>query len=241
MPATSYYLAGDSYPADADVERAFCARLRSALRRLISQRDWQGPDPLPRDPIARVDRLATAIGDARDVVLVGRSSGARVATLLASRRQLRAVICLGYPFHPPDLVLQPERFAHLAELAVPTLIFQGMLDTYGGPEITERYRLSAAIRLHLLPGVAHGFTLADAGWDRLAAIARDFIAAPSHPPAPAAETFDEADYLRRFPDVARAVACGLIASGHAHYLASGRREGRRYRLHPLEGVFAAEA
>ena len=57
----------------------------------------------------------------------------------------------------------------------------------------------------------------------------------SHPPSLPQETvsdeagFDEAWYLRRYPDIARAVANGGCASGLAHYRAHGRGEGRRTR------------
>jgi hypothetical protein len=39
--------------------------------------------------------------------------------------------------------------------------------------------------------------------------------------------FDEADYLRRYPEVAKAVAEGKYASGEAHYQAHGAQEGRK--------------
>lgn len=51
---------------------------------------------------------------------------------------------------------------------------------------------------------------------------------PEYPgPADDEAAFDEAWYLERYPDIARAVARGAIASGLAHYRAHGRREGRR--------------
>jgi hypothetical protein len=40
------------------------------------------------------------------------------------------------------------------------------------------------------------------------------------------EVFDEATYLRRYPDIAAAVLKGGLASGRAHYEAHGRTEGR---------------
>ncbi len=47
----------------------------------------------------------------------------------------------------------------------------------------------------------------------------------THEAAPA-DAFDEAWYLASYPDVAEAVAQGGFASGRAHYLGYGRREGR---------------
>ena len=45
-------------------------------------------------------------------------------------------------------------------------------------------------------------------------------------PAELPMEFDEAWYLRAYPDVARAVAAGVYASAHAHYLHRGVEEGR---------------
>jgi GT2 family glycosyltransferase len=40
------------------------------------------------------------------------------------------------------------------------------------------------------------------------------------------ETFDEAGYLRAYPDVAEALSNGLIKSGYIHFISNGLREGR---------------
>jgi hypothetical protein len=42
--------------------------------------------------------------------------------------------------------------------------------------------------------------------------------------------FNEREYLRCNPDVARAVAQGRMQSGFMHYQGYGRREGRRPQL-----------
>jgi len=235
---TAYYVAGDSYPADQAVEATVCACLRAALPRILTQREWQGGAPLDRDPAARRDRLADAIGDADDAVLIGRSSGGRVAAMLAAARRVHAVVCMAYPFQAPNKIIEPDRVSVLAGLTVPTLILQGTLDEYGGPEVTERYALSPAVQLRLLPGIGHDFNLSPRGWDRVVAIVLGFIAATTRPPAPTIEDFDEAEYLRRYPDVAAAVTDGRIMSGHDHYLRAGRAEGRRYRLRPLDGLYS---
>ena len=55
------------------------------------------------------------------------------------------LVCLGYPFHPPD---KPSnlRTAHLEELHCPTLIVQGERDPFGSRAEVESYRLSPAIQ-----------------------------------------------------------------------------------------------
>jgi pimeloyl-ACP methyl ester carboxylesterase len=228
VPADIYYLAGDSYPNGEDVEAALCARLPMLHR----QPDWLGADVGQLDVETRIERAASRLASCRDAVLIGRSSGARVATGIAGRHPVRAVVCLAYPFQNPDHVLQYERFGHLAHLETPTLLVQGCDDEYGGAEITERYGLSAAIQVRLVRGVRHDIRLSPAGWDRLSEMILAFLSDP--PAVPDVEDFDEADYLRRYPDVAEAVREGRVASGKAHFMAQGRAEGRRYRLVPLD-------
>ncbi len=113
--------------------------------------------------------------------------GGRVASLVADELhaagRIAGLVCLGYPFHPPN---KPEqlRTAHLERLACPALIVQGERDPFGGRAEVEGYALSAAIRFHwasdgdhdLGPRGGSGFTrkgnLAAAA-DAIAAFARD--------------------------------------------------------------------
>ena len=73
-------------------------------------------------------------GRARPLVIGGKSMGGRVASLVADEAcaagQIVGLVCLGYPFHPPN---QPAklRTAHLEGLACPTLIVQGERDPFG--------------------------------------------------------------------------------------------------------------
>ena len=87
----------------------------------------------------------------------GKSMGGRMATMLAAQRGLGdAVVCLGYPFHPPG---KPERLRieHLRTLTTPTLIVQGTRDPFGGPDEVAGYDLSSSIQLHWLEDGDHGF------------------------------------------------------------------------------------
>jgi predicted alpha/beta-hydrolase family hydrolase len=69
-----------------------------------------------------------------------------IASLVALERPVAALVCLGYPFHPPG---RPEqtRVEHLRDIQVPTLICQGTRDPFGLPEEVAGYGLSPAIRL----------------------------------------------------------------------------------------------
>ncbi len=76
----------------------------------------------------------------------GKSLGGRMASLIADEIGVRALVCLGYPFHPPG---RPEtlRTAHLETLETPCLILQGERDPLGARDEVAGYSLSPAIRL----------------------------------------------------------------------------------------------
>ncbi len=230
LTGRAFYVPGDGYPADRGVQDQICARLRAHMPRLQTQDEWLGAGIATRDLEGRMGRLVRCIDGDPEAILIGRSSGARLATLVAARRRVRAVLCIASPFRAPGLALEAGRFAHLAELTVPTLILQGMVDPYGGADLTENYRLSPAVHVRLIPGLDHDFRVPDGAWDAIAAAMLGFIGRAVQPEAPERAVFDEVDYLRRNGDVANAVGAGGFASGHAHFLLHGRAEGRPYRL-----------
>ena len=80
-----------------------------------------------------------------DIVIGGKSLGGRMATMVADEVRPLAVVCFGYPFHPPG---RPDkvRTEHLREMRTPTLIVQGTRDPFGTPEDVKDYQLSPAIR-----------------------------------------------------------------------------------------------
>lgn len=86
----------------------------------------------------------------------GKSMGGRMASLLADELGADALVCLGYPFHPPG---RPDklRTEHLAQLVTPTLIVQGERDPFGGREEVAGYALSPGIQLHWLMAADHDF------------------------------------------------------------------------------------
>lgn len=175
MPEIQFLLGG-SYPADQHIEDALCDRLpwmaqryqpflaRHTAGRKIDRMD-EGLDCLTRE-----------FGPGRAVVLIGRSSGARLATLFAARHpdRVAAVVAIGYPFRHPDHGPEPDRVAHLANLACPTLILQGSRDEYGGLGVGQLYPLSPAIALQFTEAT-HAMRLTPAQWDGLAARIARFL------------------------------------------------------------------
>lgn len=116
-----------------------------------------GPD---RQPVLEecwremVSRCAVEPGR---LVLAGKSMGGRIATHIADDISPRAVVCFGYPFHPPG---KPEtlRTAHLETLKTPTLILQGTRDTFGKPDEVGSYTLSPAVRVVWLEDGDHSLS-----------------------------------------------------------------------------------
>ena len=142
---------------------------------MASRRTSTGRRPPPRadklmpEYIAAVDAL-----DAKGPLIIGgKSMGGRVASMVADQlnasRRIAGLLCLGYPFHPPD---KPEqlRTAHLAELETPALIIQGTRDPFGTREEVSSYALSKSIEILWLEDGDHdlkprksisGFSAAD--------------------------------------------------------------------------------
>jgi predicted alpha/beta-hydrolase family hydrolase len=111
--------------------------------------------------------------DLRKLAIGGKSMGGRMATMIADELKVRAVVCFGYPFHPPG---QPQklRTAHLATLHTPTLILQGERDAFGKPDEVSSYRLSRAIRVEWFAGGDHSLK-PKANVERAAAMAAEFV------------------------------------------------------------------
>jgi uncharacterized protein len=99
----------------------------------------------------------------------GKSMGGRVASLIADELHaadaIAGVVCLGYPFHPPNTPAN-LRTAHLEHLKCPALILQGERDPFGTQAEVSGLALSSHIAVHWIgdgdhdlgPRGASGFT-----------------------------------------------------------------------------------
>ena len=85
------------------------------------------------------------------LLIGGKSMGGRVASFLADElhaaRRIAGLVCLGYPFHPPNKP-QQLRTAHLEALACPALFVQGDARSVRWPRRGGRLR---AVLRHRLP------------------------------------------------------------------------------------------
>jgi uncharacterized protein len=129
------------------------ATLRFEFAYMAARRDGG-----PRKPPPKAERLigeyraaVAGVHEGAPLLIGGKSMGGRVASMVADELHADAAIaglvCLGYPFHPPN---KPERLrtAHLETLACPTLIVQGERDPFGPREEVEAMQLSPVIRYH---------------------------------------------------------------------------------------------
>jgi predicted alpha/beta-hydrolase family hydrolase len=176
-----FFLDGDSFAGRSGIEAALRRRLEPHARRWIGQNDLialAGAAGFDRDQERRLATLEHAMREAAGerTLLIGRSSGARVATRLAMLRPVTAVVCLGYPFRKPNRPPEPERFAHLATIATPTLILQGEADPYGGRNVAEDYRLSPLVTVEFV-ATDHQFGATGPQWNGMAQRILAFCAA----------------------------------------------------------------
>lgn len=232
MLGPAYYLAGSSFPAKQHTEDALSGRLRPAFGQWTGQQDIldrTGSATFNPAVAARVELLRKIVRPAERAILIGRSTGARTATVFANDHGAAAVVCLGYPFRDPNHVLEPGRFTHLATLAVPTLIIQGVDDAHGGLEITEDYVFSPFVTVRFVRDCDHDFELGPDEWDTIGDMILGFCDRAHRGLPQAPSVFDEAHYLRNNVDVADAVLAGIFGSGEEHYFKHGRDEGRSFR------------
>lgn len=150
----------------ARFEFAYMAARRQGMRKPPPKANILNPEYL--------DAVARLRAEIQGSLLVGgKSMGGRVASMVADDLYAKGVIdglvCLGYPFHPPE---KPHemRTAHLAGLKTPALICQGTRDPFGTREEVSGYPLSDAIELLWLEDADHdlkprrrisGFSAAD--------------------------------------------------------------------------------
>lgn len=108
------------------------------------------------------------------VVILSRSSGGRVSSLIADQLGIKQIICIGYPFKHPNYHDEPERYEHLAHLQTPMLIIQGVNDEYGGLEIQNNYRLSDKIQVVFF-NTNHNFDIDRAAVDELVDLIESYM------------------------------------------------------------------
>lgn len=113
---------------------------------------------------AVIDAARKHLNNAREELFIGgKSMGGRAATHVAAEApalDLRGIVLLGYPLHPPG---RPDqmRDAHLPTVKRPMLFVQGTRDTFGTPDELKPVlaKLSPTPALHVVQGGDHSFKI----------------------------------------------------------------------------------
>jgi len=107
------------------------------------------------------------LGDGNEIIIISRSSGARISSMIADDLKVKHIICLGYPFKNPEKGIEAERYLHLKNLKTPMLIIQGTSDEYGSYEdVLREYSFSPAIELFPVEA-NHEFKINTNEWHRI--------------------------------------------------------------------------
>lgn len=102
-------------------------------------------------------KVIESLGGGRRLAIGGKSLGGRIASMVADEAQVRGLVCLGYPFHPPGKSPPIARLKHLKSMRTPTLIVQGVRDSFGSRTEVEKYELSGQIRFAWIDDGDHSF------------------------------------------------------------------------------------
>lgn len=113
------------------------------------------PDRMPKLTDCYLDVIAQ-LSTGLPLFIGGKSMGGRVAATLACApiKNLRGIICIGYPFHPAKK-LDKLRLEPLIESKYPIFITQGERDLLGNKEEVLSYQLPSLIKCIFLPDGDH--------------------------------------------------------------------------------------
>ncbi|UPA25763.1 alpha/beta family hydrolase [Shinella oryzae] len=182
-PVTLLLAHGSGAPMDSPAMNAAAEALaaqglrvaRFEFSYMAARRTDGGRRPPPKAETLNPEFRAavSALGATGPLVIGGKSMGGRVASMVAddlhAAGSVSGLLCLGYPFHPPEKPTQ-LRTAHLMTLQTPALICQGTRDPFGTKEEVATYGLPERIRLLWLEDGDHdlkprksisGFSAAD--------------------------------------------------------------------------------
>jgi predicted alpha/beta-hydrolase family hydrolase len=126
---------------------------------LYREKGARAPDRMPQLQAcfrAVADQVRDEVGN-RKLLIGGRSMGARVASMLAAEGfACDGLLLFAYPLHPAG---RPERLraAHLPNIRVPVLCFNGTRDALCDRDLMERALKGLSWQMHWLEGADHSF------------------------------------------------------------------------------------
>ena len=150
---------------------------------LYKERGSGRPDQMPKlmaTTRAVVDRVRAELKP-KMLIIGGRSMGGRAASMLAAEKfDADGLLLLAYPLHPPG---QPEKLrdAHLPNIEMPVLCFNGTKDQFCTPDLMKRVltTVTAPWEMHWLDGADHSFHVLKSSGRNDAAVLTEVGAATS--------------------------------------------------------------
>jgi predicted alpha/beta-hydrolase family hydrolase len=132
--------------------------VRFEFRYMHARREHRARSTPDREPVllATWSEVIESLGGGRQLVIGGKSLGGRIASMVADETQVRGLVCLGYPFHPPGKA-PGARLKHLKSLRTPALVVQGTRDSFGSRGDVENFELSQQIRIAWIEDGDHSF------------------------------------------------------------------------------------
>ncbi len=122
----------------------------------------------------KLARFIHDLGPDKNVYIIARSAGGRVASLVEHEPTVRKSVCMAYPFKNPKNNEEPMRTKPLASLKKPFLIFQGERDEYGGRDVLKKYSFSPHVHIEFVD-TDHDFILDDHTWNNIIMQIREFF------------------------------------------------------------------
>jgi predicted alpha/beta-hydrolase family hydrolase len=148
---------------DVALEARFSVALVDQPYRVAGRRSPAPAHQLDTAWTAVIEHLRADALRGLELVVGGRSSGARVACRTAAQTGAVGVLCLAFPLHPPG---RPEksRQSELDAVAVRTLVVQGASDPFGMPAAGPTRSVVEVAGTHSLTGDLEAVAAAVRGW-----------------------------------------------------------------------------
>ncbi|REG85708.1 alpha/beta family hydrolase [Marinomonas pollencensis] len=122
----------------------------------MKQQEQTGKKRPPSKFASLVPEFIEQISSEEKVIVAGKSMGGRVASQLSQQSNVKAIVCLGFPFYPPGKQ-EKNRLSFLAEVSVPCLIIQGTRDALGKPDWVNEQVFNDHIEIRWYQGADHDF------------------------------------------------------------------------------------
>jgi len=95
--------------------------------------------------------------DTRDLIITGKSLGAKVAVQLAQSTELKALVLLGYPMSYQTGTLNNQRLELISNISIPICIIQGQYDKYGSREVISKIQFNKNVEFHWIEKADHHY------------------------------------------------------------------------------------